>query len=94
MASLPVRDAQVMWGLSNLLSAWHRETLCQFLGFMFGENREGCPLASLLISGRASILCFLPFERLPVRLSHLEESCNSQFLPIASRKREPLRAQK
>src|SRR6267378_1851240 len=39
-------------------------------------------------SGWASILFFLAFERIPVRLSHFEESRDSQFLAIASRKRD------
>ncbi len=50
------------------------------------------PVASVL--SRASIPVFLAFERVPVYLSHFQEPCNSQLLPIASRKREALRAQK
>src|SRR5882762_1018349 len=53
-----------------------------------------CERRSLPISRRASILFFLAFERIPVRLSHFQESRDSQFLAIASRKRLALRSEK
>jgi len=53
-----------------------------------------CERWSRPISGWASVLFFLAFERIPVVLSHFEESCDSQVLPIASRKRELLGPQK
>src|SRR5467141_516973 len=89
-------------GLRNFLlglgfNVWEkREDWCLRIALFFCLQflALDCERRSLPISRRASVPFFLAFERIPVCLSHFQQSCDSQVLPIASRKREPLRSQK
>lgn len=103
-------DAQVIRGVSNLLSVWGCETFYQVPGFNYRNNGEirsfvspSFPAVAIVFGLLALVASdfrlgvlhfFLAFKCIPVGFSHFEESCNSQVLPIASRKREPLRPQK
>jgi hypothetical protein len=98
MTSFPAGMPGALRELSNLLSVKCRGTFHQFLGFILRKNAAVLVADykrwSRAISGRASVVFFPAFERIPVRLAHFEESCNSQVLPIATREGEPLRSQK
>src|SRR5258708_577580 len=58
------------------------------------SGRNGDWRGAVPSSGRAAVLFFAAFERVPVGFSHFQEAGNSQVLAIASGKREPLRSQK